>query len=257
MESVTNHEENIITLDEVIERMTLRLETLQECGDHRAVFQRVYLLMTKEMKGRLSSGFFLDPDWMERVLVHFAQFYFDALNAYEAHQSCAPAWQLAFQQAADKNGFVLQDALLGINAHINRDLPMVLYQVLHEENAWPDARVMLSRRHDHERINEVLASLVDLVQDELAHHYARLLRPIDFLMGRKDESLSSFILNHCRTNVWYDTEQLLDARSDEQRNILKERIEQDAYAIGLQVVNVRPFRVLRKLAPMARKSQLF
>jgi hypothetical protein len=257
MEGVTNIDEKTLTLNDVIEMMTLRLQKLQDCGDYRAVFQRVYLLMTKEMKGRLSSGFFLDPDWMERVLVHFAQFYFDAMDAYEAELSCAPAWQLAFRHAAEKNGFVLQDALLGINAHINNDLPSVLYLVLSEEDAWPDARVMLRRRHDHERINEVLASLVDLVQDELAHHYARLLRPIDFLLGRKDESLSSFILNHCRTNVWYHTEQLLDARTEEQKNHLKEKIENEAYDIGMQVVNVRPFRALRKLAPMARKSQLF
>jgi hypothetical protein len=257
MENVSNHEGKIVTLNDVIELMTLRLKALQECGDHRAVFQNVYLLMTKEMKGRLSSGFFLDSEWMERLLIHFAEFYFNALDAYESGKSCPPAWELAFRQASEKNGFVLQDALLGINAHINSDLPAVLHLVLSEDHAWPDARIMLRRRHDHERINDVLASLVDMVQDELAHHYARLIRPIDFIMGKKDESLSSFILTHCRTNVWYHTEQLLDAPTEEQKSEIKEKIENAAYDIGLQVVNTLPFRVLRKLAPFARKSQLF
>jgi hypothetical protein len=258
MESVTNYVGKIFTLNDVIELMTLRLKALQELGDHRAVFQNVYLLMTKEMNGRLSSNFFLDSEWMERVLIHFAQFYFNAMDAYEAGKSCRPpAWELSFRQASEKNGFVLQDALLGINAHINSDLPSVLHLVLSEDNAWPDARIMQRRRHDHERINNVLDSLVDLVQEELALHYARLLRPIDFIMGKKDESLSSFILTHCRTNVWYHTEQLLDAPSEEQKSEIKEKIENAAYDIGLQLVNTLPFRLFKKLAPFARKSQLF
>ncbi|MDD9265426.1 DUF5995 family protein [Paenibacillus sp. GCM10023248] len=112
---------------------------------HRAVFQRVYLLMTQEMQKRLASGFFHDTVWMERVLVGFAKLYFDAVDAYEAGLPCSPAWELAFHEAAVKYGFVLQDALLGINTHINNDLPLALYMILSEDQAWPDARIMLKR----------------------------------------------------------------------------------------------------------------
>ncbi|WML46732.1 DUF5995 family protein [Neobacillus sp. PS3-34] len=143
-----------------------------------AVFQRVYLLMTQEMQRRLASDIFRDPVWMERVLVCFAQHYFNVIDSYDAGQPCPPAWELALRMADEKQVFVLQDALLGINAHINSDLPMVLYSILNEDNASPDARVMLHRRYDHERINDVLTSLVDHVQDELAHHYARFIRPL-------------------------------------------------------------------------------
>lgn len=257
MELVSNRKEQIQTINHVINEMTEQLQVLQKNGDHRVVFHRVYLLMTKEMQRRLASGFFQDPVWMERVLVGFAQFYFNALEAYEAGQPCPPAWELAFRLASEKNSFVLQDALLGINAHINSDLPMVMHMILDKDKAWPDARIMLRRRQDHERINKVLSDLMDLVQDELSYYYARFIYTIDFLMGRKDESLSSLILAHCRDHVWYNTELLLDAPDEEQHSIQRSRVEKDALAIGQKVANSPAFKFFKHLAPFTRKNRLF
>jgi hypothetical protein len=101
------------------------------------------VLMTREMQRRMATGFFADPVWMERVLVGFAQYYFEAVAAYDGGQECPPAWHPAFDQAASRRGFVLQDALLGINAHINSDLPFVPCVILREDGAWSDARIML------------------------------------------------------------------------------------------------------------------
>lgn len=209
------------------------------------------------MQRRLLTGFFLDPLWMERVLVGFAQFYFNALEAYESAQPCPPAWDLAFRLAAEKQSFVLQDAFIGINAHINSDLPMVMYKILNEDHAWPDARIMLRRRQDHERINTVLSDLMDLVQDELSYYYARFIRTIDYVMGRKDESLSSMILAHCRDHVWYNAELLLDAANEEDRIIQRHRIENDALTIGLTVANAQPFKLFKSFAPYTRRNRLF
>lgn len=244
-------------ITQVIHRMAERLEALERRGDHRAIFQRVYLLMTREMERRLNGGFFHDTAWMERVLVGFAGFYIGAMEAYDSGRECPPAWRLAFRQADAKRGFVLQDALLGINAHINNDLPFVLYRILEEDRAWPDARAMLRRRRDHDRINDVLADLVDLVQEELARHHARFIRVIDWAMGKKDESLSSFILTHCRTTVWYNTEQLLDAADEAQRAEVCRRIEQGAYQLAEKVAQLPALRITEGLAPLTRRWRLF
>ncbi|WP_227551782.1 DUF5995 family protein [Metabacillus sediminilitoris] len=58
---------------------------------------------------RLSSDFFRDPVWMERVLVSFAGFYFKAIDSYENGRPCPPAWELAFRLADEKSRFVVQD----------------------------------------------------------------------------------------------------------------------------------------------------
>ncbi|MFC5452533.1 DUF5995 family protein [Paenibacillus aestuarii] len=68
MEFVRNQVEQVQTMNHVIDVMRQRLHVFQESGDHRAVFQRAYLLMTQEMQRRLVSGFFHDTVWMERVL---------------------------------------------------------------------------------------------------------------------------------------------------------------------------------------------
>ena len=44
-----------------------------------------------------------------------------------------PAWAYAFDIAARKRAFLLQDILLGMNAHINNDLPLVVAEILHAE----------------------------------------------------------------------------------------------------------------------------
>ncbi|SFF85975.1 hypothetical protein SAMN05216353_11138 [Halobacillus alkaliphilus] len=259
MKSISTPEKQAESLEESIELMAEHLHILQRSSDYRAVFQHVYLLMTQEMQMRLESGFFEDRVWMERVLVRFAHYYFNAVNAYEADTHCAPAWKLAFQVAEEKQSFVLQDALLGINAHINRDLPMVLHKILDEDQTWPNARRMLHRRRDHERINDVLGDLVDIVQDELTKHYASLLRWIDVLMGRNDETLSSFFMANFRTNVWYNVELLLDVSSEAEFKEQQERIDEEAYRIGLQIANspFSKYRFVKSLAPFMRKYHWF
>ncbi|MEH7332539.1 hypothetical protein V7161_07880 [Neobacillus drentensis] len=47
MELVSN--KPIDSINQVIDIMTDELDFLQKCGDHRVVFHRVYLLMTKEI----------------------------------------------------------------------------------------------------------------------------------------------------------------------------------------------------------------
>ncbi|ARI78528.1 hypothetical protein HM131_17540 [Halobacillus mangrovi] len=88
MKTISKPIEQMETIDEVIGKMTQRIQNLEKKEDYRAIFQRVYLLMTQEMQRRLESGFFEDPIWMERVLVGFARYYFKASTAYETGESC-------------------------------------------------------------------------------------------------------------------------------------------------------------------------
>jgi hypothetical protein len=236
--------------------MADRLSRYEAAGDNRAVFQRVYLLMTREMARRLAASFFGDRVWVERVLVGFADYYVDALDAYDAGEPCPPAWRLALDAARDRRTFVLEDALLGINAHINNDLPFVLAGILATDGAWPDARLMLRRRLDHDRVNEILLFLVDLVQRELTRHYARLTSLADRALGRRDECLSGFLMAHCRANVWHFTELLLDASDDETRAAVRDRIEREAFDLALRVHTSPLFRVARPAARLSRRYRL-
>lgn len=243
-------------LADVLDAMSARLHDYEEAGDHRAVFQRVYLRMTREMAVRLAGDFFADPVWMEHVLVDFAGYYLDAIAAHDQSRPCAPAWQLALDVAARGDAFVLEDALLGINAHINNDLPIVTAAILERDGVWPDARAMLRRRRDHDRVNQILRELIDAVQVELARHYARLTRVADRILAGRDECLSGMVMAHSRNNVWRQAELLLDCADDEERAGVRAQVESDALALSGYIRRFPAFRLARPAAGVARRLRL-
>ena len=50
-------------------------------ADGLACFNRVYLDVTQQVQAHITQGFFADPDFLTRLDVVFANFYFDAVNA--------------------------------------------------------------------------------------------------------------------------------------------------------------------------------
>jgi Tfp pilus assembly PilM family ATPase len=75
------------------------------------------------------------------------------------------AWRLCFDAAISGRSLVLQDMLLGVNAHVNNDLPLALDRVSID----PDRD---ARRRDHEAVNAVLASVTERATERLAALYA-------------------------------------------------------------------------------------
>jgi Family of unknown function (DUF5995) len=63
-----------------------RLESLTQVwsasGDRRAVFSECYLVMTRRVHERVREGAFHDGPWVTRLLDRFADYYFDAVDAY-------------------------------------------------------------------------------------------------------------------------------------------------------------------------------
>jgi hypothetical protein len=110
---------------------------------------------------------FDDPDWVADYLVTFANLYRRAVFEFETGRgdSLPTAWRLAFWAAERKQALVLQQAALGINAHVTFDLAFALFAV-----GVDDGR--RTKYRDHQRINVVLWQLVDVTLDRLAERYA-------------------------------------------------------------------------------------
>jgi len=201
--------------------MEAQLTAFDRHRDHRAPFLRVYTRMTSKVRDRLQEGYFSDPAWLERVGIRFAAYYFAALDAHQAGQECPPAWRRAFVGAEGGRTFVLEDVLLGMNAHINNDLPQVMADILGAEGDWPDYARMERRHFDHDQINRTLQDLVPVVEGDIGNHYARLLR----VLGRWTGDLDLLLVRH-----W---------------------IEQDALVIARRIDSASP-RWLRWTAPILR-----
>jgi hypothetical protein len=99
--------------------------------------------------------------------------------------------------------------LLGINAHINYDLPQALLQVI-SDGDFEDPVLVGRRRRDHERIDAVLAARVAAEDEELNAQGGRpaldrVLAPLNHVASRR-------FLREARGKVWHNTTQLQRAR---------------------------------------------
>ena len=159
----------------VIREMTDRWQPLDASCDHRAVFALTYLRTTQEFARTVNAdpGFFSDLPWITHEDAVFAQLYFNAYDNYQAGRPVPLAWKIAFDAAHNPNIEGMGDLLLGMNAHINRDLP---YTLAHVGLVKADGS---SRKLDHDKVNQFLDRVIDPLQNELAQRYDPIFRIVD------------------------------------------------------------------------------
>jgi uncharacterized protein DUF5995 len=159
----------------------------------------------------LRDGAFADAAWVERWDVAFAQLYLDALAASRRGEQVPGPWAVAFGTAAEQPGYPpLRHVLLGMNAHINYDLPQALLAVISDEE-FGDPGLLAGREADHRRIDDVLSARVGAEDEELKRLETdrsmqdRLLQPLNRVATRR-------FLTEARTKVWANAAALSQAR---------------------------------------------
>jgi hypothetical protein len=165
----------VLTVDQVIDRM-IELQQSLPPSDGVAVFNRVYLEVTRLIRDRLATGFFADPATFGTLDAIFAGRYLAAVDTDAAGGRPAACWQPLFELRARPGIHPLQFALAGMNAHIEHDLPMSVVETCEQAGRQP-----ADLRGDYERINELLAQLDARVREELLPEPAEL-RPADPLL---------------------------------------------------------------------------
>jgi hypothetical protein len=195
-------------MDELIARMAALLEPLQADGDQRRYFHATYQRTTIAVAGEIRRGGFADTEWVEQWDVAFADLYLEALEASLAARRPTRPWDIAFGAPASLPA--LRHVLLGMNAHINYDLPQALLAVITDEQ-FDDAALLARREADHRAIDDVLASRVSAEDDELTRISGptplldRLLRPFNRLGTQR-------FLREAREKVWANAIALSRAR---------------------------------------------
>lgn len=195
-------------IDALIERMEALLEPLRAADDPRQYFHAVYLRTTTAVAGAIKGGGFIDPGWAERWDVTFADLYLDALEAAMSGGQPTRPWQIAFGAPTDLPA--LNHVLLGMNAHINFDLPQALVMVITDDEFGTPA-LMAKREADHRAIDRVLAARVAAEDDEAVSASGpgsmldRLLRPLNRRGTQR-------FLRESREKVWANAIMLSQAR---------------------------------------------
>jgi len=182
------------TIDEVIEQLTRILDASRARGSADGYFAGLYREVTDEVRARIARGWFEDGPRMERFDVIFANRYLEAWARHEAGESAGAAWDLALGAGEAFWPVVLQHLLLGMNAHINLDLGLAAA-------ATAPGAAIAGLQGDFDRINQLLASLVNDVENRLARVWPPLRR-LDGFAGGADEAVIKFSLRLARDYAW-------------------------------------------------------
>ena len=212
-------------VDQTIRDMTRRFDPLASSCDHNAIFSLTYLRVTQAYRNTVvqNPSFFDDTPFVNHEDRMFALYYFSAYDNWAARNiaSVPPAWRFAFDAAKAHAVSAEGDLLLGINAHVQRDLPIVLYSI---GLVRPDGT---SRKPDHDRVNIILNAVEGDIIAELARRFDPTVDDTNLPTAIDDAGLFQ-LLASWREKAWRNAEALADAPTAEARNLVEQSIENDA-----------------------------
>jgi hypothetical protein len=214
------------TVEEALDCMDFGIKYFNQRGDRRAIFLFAYRVVTEQMRDairRHSVVFFHDPEWMSHLVGAFATLYFRSLRTFERPFGEEKAWKLAHGLAISKSSTVLQDVLLGVNAHIKYDLPVALEQNLRD--AAHSQRELATREHDHDRANLLLARSITALRSAIQGSYGDSLRVFDRGILHIDVHVADLVGRYNRWRVWTDAVALLRAPSVARRQAIIQRMD--------------------------------
>jgi hypothetical protein len=181
-------------LDEIVAQLTAIVEQSCTTGSRLGYFAALYRLVTLKVQAGIAAGRFQDGARMEQFDVIFANRYLAAYAGHKQGQPVSECWRVAFAAADSWRPIILQQLLLGMNAHINFDLGIAAATVA------PGAE-LAALQQDFNEINQLLAGLVIYVQAEIGavSPWCWLL---DHVGGRTDEAVVNFSIDRARAHAW-------------------------------------------------------
>ena len=179
-------------------------------NDGIRAFSRLYQAVTADVRDALGTTMFSNPAWLDRLDAEFANLYFRALKLFVHDSPDTPrAWYPLFAARSESRA-AIQFALAGMNAHINRDLPVALV------TACNAAGIELSRAspeyHDFLAVNPLLANVQEHIKSEFL---TGGLAVADHLLGRLDDLVANFSVVEARAGAWSHGEALWALRGSE------------------------------------------
>ncbi|MGN6783399.1 MAG: DUF5995 family protein [Marmoricola sp.] len=211
-------------------------QTAQSC-DHNAIFARAYVRMT-QLYGytRAIPGYYQDVPYFNHVDAVFAKYYTDAYyNWQSGNRSAVPqAWLLAFDAAKARRTTGSGDLLLGMNAHINRDLPFVMAAV---GLVVPDGS---SRKPDYDAVEAWLYDATAPLIAEFAQRFDPTVDDTSDPWGISQWTLFQMV-SAWRENAWRNAEALVSAPTPAARALVAQNIETQANTIAQGLLTTQSY----------------
>jgi hypothetical protein len=247
---------HINCVDSVIREMDRRFQPLAAECSHNAMFSLMYLRTTEQYREvAVAPGFFEDPSFINHQDAVFARYYFDAWDAKyhpgkENLPPLPPSWDVAFDVADQQRVSGLGNMMLGMSAHVNRDLPFVLANI---GLVKPDGS---SRKPDHDKVNQFLAMVVDPLLDEAARRFDPSVKQTSIGGHNPGGPSAVLLLQGWREQAWRNAERLVAASTPEARAAVAAEIEQYSTMVAHLIVGATAYNPLQADQALSLASDL-
>jgi hypothetical protein len=188
-------------------------------------FAALYRCVTVKVKEGIESNFFDDGPRMEKLDIIFAKRYIDAYYAWQKKEKITKSWEKTFALSTNYWPVVLQHLLIGMNAHINLDLGIAAAEVSKNGN-------INDLEDDFKKINKILSSLVNEVQNDLAEMWPTLKKILQ-KTKKADDFLVDFSMEIARDGAWKFALIIANSPGNSIGTIINSRDEKIAEMTGL------------------------
>jgi hypothetical protein len=187
-----------------------RLRTIEASGsrsDGVVCFARLYREVTEGVGAELRRQGFADNRFLETLDVQFAALFFSALESYGHDPARTPsAWVPLFSQRSRRGIAPLQFALAGMNAHINRDLPVALVTTCRELGL--DLGEGSAEHADFERVDVLLANVEARVKSQYVTGWLASADRLVHRLRRIDDVVAMWDVGRARNAAWTNAQAL-------------------------------------------------
>jgi hypothetical protein len=198
----------VTQIDDVLDRMTRINQALPQADGVRA-FNGLYTMVTAAIIDAEENGSFTNSTFLKALDVQFANLFFAAASAWRSGGAVPRAWAPLFNATSRTDIHPLQFALAGMNAHINRDLPVALVKT------FTASGVALRRdgpeHEDYERVNDILAGVEVAAK---ANFFDPLAKQLDKAFDGVDDIVANWGVREAREAAWVNAEAMWAIRSN-------------------------------------------
>jgi hypothetical protein len=181
-------------IDAVISRLDEIIEEARRTRQGWGCFAAMYRRATYQVKRAIDSGLFDDGKRMSQLDYQLALHYFRALDAFRDGGGLFQSWEVALTAMRDNRCTLVQQLLLGMNAHIYLDLGIAAATTMRGNDYG-------TLHRDFRLVNDILVGELEPAQNRLGR-LSPLSRLLASGMGRSNEWLTEQGRVSFRESAW-------------------------------------------------------
>jgi hypothetical protein len=182
------------SIDDVLQALDGIIADCKARRDPLGYFPALYRQVTLTVKQGIAGGAFEDGPRMDRFDALFASRYVTAYDLWRSGGQPTKSWRVAFQGMQSGGLIILQDLLVGINAHINLDLGVVAGETF-------QGAALQGFHDDFDKINQILSDLLPKVEAAV-DTFSPLLGLLAKIGGQDAVAALDFSMDAARDDSW-------------------------------------------------------